>query len=67
MDDQLATMNVRDDERTEIRRSYVRFIAFDFYYLYILSIDYGLNRRMEELQAKTMRRRATQLEFRCKN
>jgi hypothetical protein len=52
MDDQLATMDVTSDERAEIRRSYVRFIAYDFYYLFIRSIDYAANRRREELLPK---------------
>jgi hypothetical protein len=52
MDDQLAAMDVGIDERAEIRRSYVRFIVFDFYYLFIRSIDYALSRRGEELQAR---------------
>jgi hypothetical protein len=52
MDEQLAAMNVSADERSEIKQSYVRFIAFDFYQLYIRGIDYALNRRMEALQAK---------------
>jgi hypothetical protein len=47
MDEQLARMNVSEDERAEIRRSYVRFIAFDFYQLYARCIDYALSRRME--------------------
>jgi hypothetical protein len=52
IDDQLSNMNVSEDERAEIKRSYVRFIAFDFYELYTRSINYALSRRMEQLQAK---------------
>ena len=52
MDEQLAAMNVSTGERSEIKRAYVRFIAFDFYQLYTRAIDYALNRRMEALQAK---------------
>lgn len=52
MDEQLATMNVSADERAEIKRSYVRFIGFDFYQLYVRAIDYALNKRMEAIQAK---------------
>lgn len=51
MDQQLAAMNVGVDERAEIKRSYIRFIGFDFYQLYIVAIDYALSRRMEALQA----------------
>jgi hypothetical protein len=54
MDEQLAAMNVSADERSEIKQSYVRFIAFDFYLLYTHAIDYALNRRMEVLQAKVL-------------
>jgi hypothetical protein len=52
MDEQLAALNVSPDEANEIKRSYVRFIAFDFYTLYSRGIDYALSRRMEALQAK---------------
>jgi hypothetical protein len=52
MDDQLATMNVSADERSEIKIPYIRFIAFDFYQMFIRGIDYALSRRTEALQAK---------------
>jgi len=52
MDDQLSNMNVSEDERADIKRSYVRFIGFDFYQLYARLIGYALNRRMEQLQAE---------------
>jgi hypothetical protein len=51
MDQQLIAMNVGADERAEIKRSYIRFIGFDFYQLYIVAIDYALSKRMEALQA----------------
>jgi hypothetical protein len=34
MDEQLAALNVNPDDANEIKRSHVRFIAFDFYTLY---------------------------------
>jgi hypothetical protein len=51
MDQQLSDINVDPDERAGIKRSYIHFIAFDFYQLYTRTIDYALNRRMEALQA----------------
>jgi hypothetical protein len=52
MDAQLSAMNVSVDERAEIKRSYIRFIGFDFYQLYVSTIDYALSRRMEALLEK---------------
>lgn len=67
MDDQLASMDVGNDERAEIRRSYVRFIAFDFYYLFIRSIDYALSRRGKSCRLETLLRRAIKIELQRKN
>jgi hypothetical protein len=52
MDEQLSEMKVSNDERAELKRNYVRFIAFDFYQMYAGAIDYALNRGMEAAQAK---------------
>lgn len=52
VDEQLATLNVSSDEREEIKRTYLRFIGLDFVTLYVRAIDYGFNRKNEELQAK---------------
>jgi hypothetical protein len=52
MNEQLAVLKVPADERAQIQQSYVRFIGFDFYQLYVRCIDYALNRRMEELQRR---------------
>jgi hypothetical protein len=48
-DEQLISLNVSDGERDEIKWQYVRFIAFDFSYLFIQTIDHTLDRRKEAL------------------
>ena len=52
MDEQLAALKVSLDERAELKRNYVRFIAFDFYQMYVGAIDYALSRGMEAAQLK---------------
>jgi len=47
VDEQLVALNVPADERSGIQQAYIRFIAFDFYRMYVLGIDYALSRRNE--------------------
>ena len=54
MDEQLEILKVNESDRAEFKKPYVRFIGFDFYQLYVRSIDYAVSRRGEELQAKLM-------------
>jgi hypothetical protein len=54
IDDQLAAAGVTAEERNSLKGPYVRFIAVDFYNLFVQMTDYAASRRQEALAAKQL-------------